>query len=419
MFAKRPTELTDDDMHRVIAENVQEGSQVELKRTLPAKQGNDPWVNGKDSVSDRARNELVAEVIAFANAHGGWLLVGVDETKDKPSRACGLVPLRNCSELAERLRLMCRDCIEPQLPILEVAGVPLEETGAGVVVFRVPRSRVGPHRHIATRECYVRRADRTEKMTMREIQDLTLQVERGMLAVDTRLAKRREDFNFAVPKFLGDARGFGMRVTAVPITPISIERVHKKDALEPVIETLGATLGNYRFELELPIQYPRRRPILRGTRSITTESDLECSLEVHDDGLIEYQLVMHEDPRNGYFMHFGWVMCLPASVMCMVERFRRAASAPDVEFALEFQATVSSAGIRVPKPFGRDFPKGGTLFPHYSLGPCEEFAAVMGLISRDFWNTTLLDPDDDLVVDFSRVFPELSAQLDDDGNAST
>ena len=75
MFGKRPSELTPDDIQRIVDENYQEGAEFELKATLPAKKGNDPWIDGKGRIGDHARNELIAEVIAFANAHGGTLLV--------------------------------------------------------------------------------------------------------------------------------------------------------------------------------------------------------------------------------------------------------------------------------------------------------------------------------------------------------
>ena len=53
---------------------------------------------------------------------------------------------------------------------------------------------MAPHRHTVTKECYIRRADRTEKMTMREIQDLTLQVERGLVKIERRFGEREELF---------------------------------------------------------------------------------------------------------------------------------------------------------------------------------------------------------------------------------
>ena len=48
-----------------------------------------------------------------------------------------------------------------------MVGVPTEEDGSGVVVFRAPRSRMAPHRLTQSKDCYVRRADRCEVMTMR------------------------------------------------------------------------------------------------------------------------------------------------------------------------------------------------------------------------------------------------------------
>ncbi len=47
MFGKRPSELTPDDIQRIVGE--QEGSEVEFKGTLPTKQTADPWVLGEGS----------------------------------------------------------------------------------------------------------------------------------------------------------------------------------------------------------------------------------------------------------------------------------------------------------------------------------------------------------------------------------
>ena len=100
MFRKRPSELAPDDIERAMSEQVQEGSQVEFKRTLSSKGGaGDPWVSGRDQVGEFARNKLVEEVIAFANAYGGWLLVGIEETRISPlalARSCRYGLYRAC-----------------------------------------------------------------------------------------------------------------------------------------------------------------------------------------------------------------------------------------------------------------------------------------------------------------------------------
>src|SRR5438876_302416 len=110
MFSKRLHELTAADVQAVVAGQVQEGGEVEFKQTLPSKSGDDPWLRDQQQIGDRARNELIAEVIAFANAFGGTMVLGIAETDDKPARAKNPAPLPKCVELADRLRLQCRDC---------------------------------------------------------------------------------------------------------------------------------------------------------------------------------------------------------------------------------------------------------------------------------------------------------------------
>ena len=66
MFGKRPSELTPEDIRRVVDEQVPENAEIELKATFPCKKGNDPWIDGDGRIGDYARNELIEEVIAFA-----------------------------------------------------------------------------------------------------------------------------------------------------------------------------------------------------------------------------------------------------------------------------------------------------------------------------------------------------------------
>lgn len=135
MFSKRTAELQSSDIETVVAEQWQESSQLELKETLPSKKkGGDPWLSTQESIGDHARNQIVEEVIAFANAHGGALIVGIAETADKPARVATLAPLPKCHDLADRLKLMCRDCIEPKLALIDASGVTTGKHGEGVVV---------------------------------------------------------------------------------------------------------------------------------------------------------------------------------------------------------------------------------------------------------------------------------------------
>ena len=86
-----------------------------------------------------------------------------------------------CEELAERFRLIFRDRVEPKLPSCDILAVVTSGADDGVVVFRIHGgSRLAPHRIKGTWICPVRRWDRSEELSMREVQDMTLNVTRGL-----------------------------------------------------------------------------------------------------------------------------------------------------------------------------------------------------------------------------------------------
>jgi hypothetical protein len=429
VFGKRIGELTAGDIDRLWQDVVPEGAEVELKETLPTNKGRvDPWFNGGDSIGEKARNELLEEVIAFANAFGGSLVLGISETDDKPARAKAIVPLPRCAELADRLRLQCRDCIEPQIPLLEVAGVPTRPDGAGVVVFQVPRSRAGPHRHTVTKECYVRRADRTERMTMREIQDLTLHLTRSAAGINAIFDSRRLKFQSEFGDYQPYGGLFGVRVTAIPLVPVFFEHVHREASVAPVLTNLTGVLSDGGIMLAIPPQnFMQRRPILRGSQGHGGSFSLDVAGEVYSDGLIEYRLFEKgirgaKDDKEMQLrrdqpppLYASWFMCLAANVLCSIERFRRRADAPSVEWALEVEIQNANE-LRVgPYPndlvgrFSGQLPAGGTLFPQYSVGGPEEFPDLHAMVERDFWHAAGNDVYETPVIDYARALKVLGA----------
>ncbi len=125
LFTEPLEQLTAEHVNTLVGESVPEGQTVEFKQTLAANKGRtDPWLEGGESIGKHARDDVLKEIVAFANSGGGNLVLGIVESKDHPRRAAGINPLPRCHELVERFRLMARDCIDPQLPSLEVWGVP-------------------------------------------------------------------------------------------------------------------------------------------------------------------------------------------------------------------------------------------------------------------------------------------------------
>ncbi len=415
MFGKRPSELVKADIQRLVAEKVQEGTEIEFKETLPAKKGVDPWLEGTQRIGEYARDQLLEEVIAFANAYGGTLIVGISESDDKPARAAEISVVPECAELAERLKLQCRDCIEPQVPLLEVAGVRTANDGSGVVVFHVPRSRIAPHRHTKTRECYIRRADRSEKMTMREIQELTLQVERGLVAIETTFDKRGQQFLERFEDLSQWAEhAFGLRTTLVPLTPLNMERVHSNHAVQPLLQILWGTIkGSEPYKLYIPVRDERWRPILRGTRGTGGTDHCIVEREAHCDGIIEY-LMLCKKTDKPLRLYAGWVMGLLGNTLCAAERFRQGVGAPEVEYGLEFEINnrgdkllIGRYGDTTYEDYMGSLEEERSIFPRYPVGPPDQFQSITELFYRDFLDAAGHDVEETITIDYERAFAEL------------
>lgn len=294
IFTKPIDRITLDDVRELVDAKFPEGSTVEFKQELPhKKKGEHPWLAGGD-ITDYSRDKLLAELVAFANAHGGTLILGISESREKPPRADEIKPIPRCGDLANRLIDQIRSCIEPKLPIITVQSVPTDDDGSGVVIIRVQQSRSRPHRLVADRQCYYRRADRSEAMTMREIQDLTLMADRGLREINCEFEDRRKRFEKWVEEPVESANtqeAFGILVVAIPTAgDINVDRVYQKPDLVPQIRDFEGKVGGARIEIIIPHPPTRDRPILRGMYREGDSGKLNTYQKIHCNGIIEFGL---------------------------------------------------------------------------------------------------------------------------------
>src|SRR6266446_7554706 len=76
------------DIQELVSEGAEEGIRLEFKRTLPAEGGQpDRWFRDQSAIGGYARDNIAKEIVAFANAYGGIVIIGIDETGDNPKRA--------------------------------------------------------------------------------------------------------------------------------------------------------------------------------------------------------------------------------------------------------------------------------------------------------------------------------------------
>ena len=399
VLSKPRDEIDIPDIQDLIDSEVPEGQQIEFKGTLPAKKGAvDPWMSG-GNIGDRAKRVILEEAVAFANAHGGALLLGIKESESKPPVAAEISPIPQCAELAERLKLVFRDCVEPQLPVLDIFAAPTDGE-SGVVIIRVGRSRNAPHRVTKTLVCPIRRADRCEEMSMREIQDMTLNVSRGLERLDKRLAERSKRFQDEFKRLETPDDAFGIRVTGAPVgDEIKFDRVFAQRRIMMELDVPWYTVAFPDNDQERRLNYPSElppqfwRPILRGTRA---ELDYEHALtglpnyaykELHCDGLLELGFV------SSYTQCFppNWPIVIFLNLAIWADHVRSQADAPTAEFALELEIHVKGNHIPVMPPNSirpplRTMQSGITRFPRYSLGDNDGILELIRLFYRDFWN---------------------------------
>ena len=410
------------DIKSLIDSKVPEGEQIEFKEELQAKGDGspDPWMEGKNKIGDRARNEILEEVVAFANAHGGALLLGIRESNTKPSVAASISPIPRCAELAERLKLVFRDCVEPQLPRIEIFAVPTEGE-SGVIVIRVGRSRLAPHRVTTTLVCPVRRSDRCEKMTMREIQDMTLNVARGLERLERRLLERSERFQQEFDRLETPDDGFGIRLTAAPVgEEVRFDRVFREGGLAEDLEEPWHRVRNESTTRQLNdpgISLSPWQPKLRAARQdCSCEGFVDQSVniyrEIHCDGLIELGVVSASecsDDTNKLLLSPDWLVVFLANLAAWADRVRSQALAPTAEYAVDVEVHTIGRPVTVltgnagpswklsspRRPFVVEtsgiLQPGLTKFPRYSLNDANAIPSLLESFNCDFWNSIGLD----------------------------
>jgi len=129
MISKVIDAVTKADIEELVNNQVRELRHIEYKQTLPG---------GKDD----DKKEFLADVSSFANAGGGDLIYGIEESAGNPTAAVGV----SCNLDQEILRLesMIRTGIEPR--IIGFKTQPIEGFPQGpVLIIRIPRSWSGPH----------------------------------------------------------------------------------------------------------------------------------------------------------------------------------------------------------------------------------------------------------------------------------
>jgi Putative DNA-binding domain len=397
VFRETLEAVTWADIDQLCADQVSEGTEFELKSDLPTRDGSlHPWHSG-GQLGEYARNQIAEEIIAFANTLGGVVCLGITETSDHPKRADGPNPMPRIHDLARRLRQSVYEIIDPPLPVLEAVGIEFQ-ADTGVVLLRVPQSRRRPHRHQVSKEVFVRRNDETVRITMREIQELTMQAVSEATRIETTISKRRQKFREPGKAWLAekatDAR-VGLHILAIPTIPIDLGRVKGRPRLTNFAPTVTAQLANGQRDC-CPWPWKPKptdwRPGLRSIGSAIQGPDSAASHSLQTNGSCELEFKLKAtDQRPGMFV--GWLVGALGFMLAWIERVRTEAGVP-VEFACAIQIPIFGRPVALVQYGANTFaesdgallPEGFHEFPLLSVGAAEEFPAILQRFNEDLWD---------------------------------
>ena len=149
-----------DDIRLLIDNRVPEGLHLDYKET--------PY-----SGRDQDRHEMLRDIIAMANAEGGYLILGVRE--DGTGRPLELASFDDPQTVVQAIRQTCLDCIRDRIEGLEIRAFEIG-FNQGIIVIHVPPSDWRPHMTIFHKRTDFYRRYETDKraMTIGEIRELTL-----------------------------------------------------------------------------------------------------------------------------------------------------------------------------------------------------------------------------------------------------
>ena len=144
---------TFEDIKRLVENNVEENMYLEFKKELP-----------------RQVNKIVKEIVAFANAEGGELVIGIEEQNSTAGR---LNPIEKRPGIREQIAQVIDTNTDPKLEGYEIIVIDDEDDNSkAYVVVRVKKSPKAPHMDTSNHRYYVRRGNRTDPMLDSEVRAL-------------------------------------------------------------------------------------------------------------------------------------------------------------------------------------------------------------------------------------------------------
>ncbi len=152
-----------EKLKQFISLGAREGAQLDYKQKLSSGSKHESY------------KEFLKDVTAFANAHGGLLILGVKEPDDIETDEEQILGMPNGAGLATDLERLSATSIDPRIPGLLIKPIKIS-ADTDVIIVYIPTSMTRPHMvsYRGHRSFYIRHSESSVPMTTHEIRDSVL-----------------------------------------------------------------------------------------------------------------------------------------------------------------------------------------------------------------------------------------------------
>jgi hypothetical protein len=176
IFGKPLKDVNEADLKSLVAREERERHTLEFKRDAYAK-------------GDDAKYEMLKDIAAMANAYGGQILLGIDESGD--GVASEIVGVADGEREAQSIMSSCLSSIDERIRGLTTHPVSLSN-GKHVVIIHIPQSLRAPHMvtYKGRNQFWCRHDRQKNPMSTDEIRDACVRVEMLTAKLQEYLQKR-------------------------------------------------------------------------------------------------------------------------------------------------------------------------------------------------------------------------------------
>jgi len=145
MIDRQLEQINQSDLQALVAKRVPESKMIEYKEAFYLLSHNDK------NVAEKQHLEMLKDISAFANTHGGDLIIGIEDDGAYPASVCGFeVKDRNVDQLKRRIHDVVERGVDPRIDI-DIHAVKLA-TDKYVFIIRVHKGDLPPHRVVYKNE---------------------------------------------------------------------------------------------------------------------------------------------------------------------------------------------------------------------------------------------------------------------------